>query len=147
MSNIGEEKSGGGRMGFQPESVLKSISPPTTKEEDITSNTSCIKEANTLVVVPAMLHSIIEYATTITTTYPNVKLILIGGQSIGNGRLYKQTRQLFPNARFVQNSLLFFLITTITKKLSGFLGSNKAGASNLHVHGAKFDISIYCRLH
>lgn len=102
LSNIGEEKSGGGRMGFQPESVLKSISPPTTKEEDITSNTSCIKEANTLVVVPAMLHSIIEYATTITTTYPNVKLILIGGQSIGNGRLYKQTRQLFPNARFVQ---------------------------------------------
>jgi len=34
--------------------------------------------------------------------FPNVRLILVGGQSIGNGRLYDETRRLFPKARIVQ---------------------------------------------
>ena len=92
------------RKGFQPQKILQSIQAKDT----VSSSTSNIL-ANTLVVVPAMLHSIVEYHNTIhshqstlPTNYPNVKLILVGGQSIGSGKLYKSIRNLFPKARIVQ---------------------------------------------
>ena len=82
---------------FQPEKILQSMQP---------SSTAKVVAANTLVVVPAMLHSIAEYTQNHHShqpkVFPNVKLVLVGGQSIGNGKLYKQTRQLFPKARIVQ---------------------------------------------
>jgi len=92
---------GKGKKGFQPQKILQSIQP-----KDITTSTKNLS-VNTLVVVPAMLHSIVEYhnnhSQPITpTNYPNVKLILVGGQSIGSGKLYKSIRNLFPKARIVQ---------------------------------------------
>jgi len=92
------------RKGFQPQNILQSIQP-----KDSTMNLSANISANTLVVVPAMLHSIVEYHNklsshqpTIPANYPNIKLILVGGQSIGSGKLYKSIRNLFPKARIVQ---------------------------------------------
>ena len=91
------------RKGFQPQKILQSIQPKET------TSTSRNISANTLVVVPAMLHSIVEhhnnlscYQSTTPKRYPNVKLILVGGQSIGSGKLYKSIRNLFPKARIVQ---------------------------------------------
>lgn len=65
--------------------------------------------ANTLVVVPTMLHAIIQDfgsfdSTSSNLTLSDVRLILVGGQSIGgkDSRLFRDTRRVFPNARIVQ---------------------------------------------
>jgi len=96
----GEARSGS----FRPGRVLQSVQPaPWTEAGEFPSGVT----ANTLVVVPAMLHAIVDFVQTNknmfpTSVFPNVRLILVGGQSIGNGTLHKQTRRLFPNARIVQ---------------------------------------------
>jgi acyl-CoA synthetase (AMP-forming)/AMP-acid ligase II len=59
--------------------------------------------ANTLVVVPAMLHSMVQSAADLS--FPTVRLILVGGQSIvgyGGDGLYDRVCRMFPNARVVQ---------------------------------------------
>eukprot|EP00571_Detonula_confervacea_P003692 CAMPEP_0172316188 /NCGR_PEP_ID=MMETSP1058-20130122/27500_1 /TAXON_ID=83371 /ORGANISM="Detonula confervacea, Strain CCMP 353" /LENGTH=749 /DNA_ID=CAMNT_0013030445 /DNA_START=159 /DNA_END=2408 /DNA_ORIENTATION=+ len=90
------------KKGFQPERVLQSIRPFSSAGDCTAASIA----ANTLVVVPAMLHAIVEYTqqnhNPASLSFPNVRLILVGGQSIGSGRLYQQTRQLFPKARIVQ---------------------------------------------
>jgi len=55
--------------------------------------------ANTLVVVPAMVHSLISAAA--AKVYRNVRLLLVGGQSLSESQL-AQARLVFPNARIIQ---------------------------------------------
>ena len=86
------------RKVYQPSGVLQST------HHCLKRNSTYIL-ANTLVVIPAMLHAIVDYIQknkTIPTTFQNVRLILVVGQSIRNGRLYKQTRELFPMSSIVQ---------------------------------------------
>ena len=73
-------------ISFQPNRILDSLN----------SNQA---SANTLVVVPAMVHSLLAAAA--AKVYPNVRLLLVGGQSL-SGPLLAQTRLVFPNARVVQ---------------------------------------------
>ena len=77
--------------GFQPAQVLRSLhyGPRIS--------------TNTLVVVPAMLSALMEECLTQTakTTYPSVRLILIGGQSASSS-LLQLIFERFPNARVVQ---------------------------------------------
>ncbi|KAL7512559.1 hypothetical protein ACHAXN_009600 [Cyclotella atomus] len=84
--------------GFQPELVLESLSTGSISSD--------FRGVNTLVVVPAMLHSIYEQirneSCSSTPIFSHVRLVLVGGQSLGNGSLYSHTRQYFPNARIVQ---------------------------------------------
>lgn len=56
--------------------------------------------ANTLVVVPAMLVSILQHSDS-QQRFPNVKLILIGGQS-ATSRMLAQLEETFPSASIVQ---------------------------------------------
>jgi acyl-CoA synthetase (AMP-forming)/AMP-acid ligase II len=90
---------GSSSKGFRPEMVLESLCSQNT--------TTMFTGVNTLVVVPAMLHSIFEHIgqdrnSDATQSFPHVRLILVGGQSIGSGQLYSQTRHYFPNAKIVQ---------------------------------------------
>ena len=73
-------------ISFQPNRILDSLN----------SNQA---SANTLVVVPAMVHSLLAEAA--SKVYPNVRLLLVGGQSLSGPQL-AQTRLVFPNARVVQ---------------------------------------------
>lgn len=73
-------------ISFQPNRILDSLN----------SNQA---SANTLVVVPAMVHSLLAAAA--SKVYPNVRLLLVGGQSLSGPQL-AQTRLVFPNARVVQ---------------------------------------------
>ena len=73
--------------GFNPSFVMKSLGM---------LDWNC----NTLVVVPAMLHSLLKHLPS-NTSHPQVKLILIGGQSAPPSVL-KSLRLHFPCARIVQ---------------------------------------------
>ena len=73
-------------ISFQPNRILDSLN----------SNQA---SANTLVVVPAMVHSLLAAAA--SKVYPNVRILLVGGQSLSGPQL-AQTRLVFPNARVVQ---------------------------------------------
>lgn len=83
--------------GFQPDTVLSSLAGPT----------SSVWAANTLVVVPAMVHSLLKSAESdirchlSIATYPNVRLILVGGQSLTTSQL-DRCQKVFPGARVVQ---------------------------------------------
>jgi len=119
---------GKGKKGFQPQKILQSIQP-----KDSTMNLSANISANTLVVVPAMLHSIVEYhnklssnQSTTSTSYPYVKLILVGGQSIGSGKLYKSIRNLFPKARIVQTYACTEAGSSITFEDLGYWNGNSS---------------------
>lgn len=60
--------------------------------------------SNTLVVVPAMVHSLLVAAKEgrcNSTTFPSVRLLLVGGQSLSESQL-AGSRIVFPNARVVQ---------------------------------------------
>ena len=62
--------------------------------------------SNTLVVVPAMVHSLLVAAkegscTSRSSTFPSVRLLLVGGQSLSESQL-AGSRIVFPNARVVQ---------------------------------------------
>lgn len=60
---------------------------------------------NTLVMVPAMLHALLQHChknnVTILPYFPSVRLILIGGQSAPPSMI-AQLQQIFPSARMVQ---------------------------------------------
>ena len=80
-----------GRSGFDANVLLGMISHP------------CVP-TNTLVVVPAMLHSILQRQQQQQQdhqVYPQVKLVLIGGQSASQDMLDKLL-SIFPRARIVQ---------------------------------------------
>ncbi len=77
----------------------------------------------TLVVVPAMLHSLIEELLSNDhgeTEYFGMQLVLIGGQSAPT-MLLQQLRRIFPKARFVQtyacteasSSLTFYIVAEV----------------------------------
>ena len=78
---------------FDPGQVIRSI--------------SCdMHPTNTLVMVPAMLHSLQEYCEenenqVASHVYPRVQLILVGGQS-ASASLHKFVNSKFPNAELVQ---------------------------------------------
>lgn len=75
------------RLGFDVSLVQKSLTSPSTP-------------ANTLVVVPAMLASIL-HGNNCFQAYSAVRLILIGGQS-APASMIKTLARRFPNARIVQ---------------------------------------------
>jgi acyl-CoA synthetase (AMP-forming)/AMP-acid ligase II len=77
----------GGSSSFDPETAIKSVSSP-------------ILAANTLVVVPTMLHSILQRVPD-TDVYDSVRLLLVGGQSASPETL-RHAHCVFPNARIVQ---------------------------------------------
>jgi acyl-CoA synthetase (AMP-forming)/AMP-acid ligase II len=81
----------GARMtAFQPQQVWKSI-----------ANNENGSSANTLVVVPAMLHALENNAPADIQSFPGMELILIGGQSAALSTIQFLSR-VFPNARVVQ---------------------------------------------
>lgn len=82
--------------GFSPSVVLDSIHG-YRKGLDVSINT------NTLVVVPAMLHAILGEIEKSggTNKYENVRLILVGGQSMTKPQL-ERSKRYFPKARIVQ---------------------------------------------
>eukprot|EP00804_Cyclotella_cryptica_P000746 CCRYP_001015-RB/>CCRYP_001015-RB protein AED:0.04 eAED:0.04 QI:0/0.66/0.5/1/0/0/4/2183/650 len=120
------------RKGFQPEMVLESLKARLTSEAT---------GVNTLVVVPAMLHSIFEVIERNHTSqiFPYVRLVLVGGQSIGNGRLYKQTRRYFPSARIVQTYACTEAGSSITFE---DLGINNKSDTNAEPEDAVIDGAI-----
>jgi len=98
-----EGDGGGGERKFRPEVIMKTLLPPPPSSFSSSSLESSTMVANTLVVVPAMLHSMVQSAA--HSSFPNVRLILVGGQSIvgyGGDGLYDRMRRIFPNARVVQ---------------------------------------------
>jgi len=129
---------GKGKKGFLPLKILQSMQPKDTTTS--TMNLAANISANTLVVVPAMLHSIVEYHNKLSsnqstsifpTSYPNVKLILVGGQSIGHGKLYKSTRNLFPKARIVQTYACTEAGSSITFEDLGYWNGVSSTGKNL----------------
>ena len=87
-NNTHEARQSAPSISFQPNRILDSLE----------SNQA---PANTLVVVPAMVHSLVAAAAAAAKVYPNVRLLLVGGQSLSGPQL-AQTRLVFPNARVVQ---------------------------------------------
>ena len=108
------------RKGFQPNIVLQSLQQRDNAE---------LIAANTLVVVPAMLHAMFQLQKQHQLP-PNdyVRLILVGGQSIGD-KLYQQTRQFFPKARIVQTYACTEAGSSITFLDLGYSTSNSDGAA------------------
>ena len=99
-----EGNGGGGERKFRPEVIMKTLLPPPPSSFSSSSSLELsMMVANTLVVVPAMLHSMVQSAA--HSSFPNVRLILVGGQSIvgyGGDGLYDRMRRIFPNARVIQ---------------------------------------------
>mmetsp|Transcript_30308 Transcript_30308/g.90286 ORF Transcript_30308/g.90286 Transcript_30308/m.90286 type:complete len:861 (-) Transcript_30308:36-2618(-) len=120
--SVGGNGAGGGdnggaggmkRAGFDPRAVREALTIPSS------AGTYIIRPADTLVVVPAMLHSLLadddESAAAAASAsasargtpaaprriYPHVRLILVGGQSLGPSQLLR-TALAFPNASIVQ---------------------------------------------
>ena len=90
---------------FDAKTVLSCISHPFRKN-CVSSTSNFIKitneYVNTLVVVPAMLHSLMEENQKHQNiAYPSIKLILVGGQSMTIPQR-KRAKHIFPNAKFVQ---------------------------------------------
>ena len=89
-------------QGFNPTLVMKCL-----HRQNETNIKAQIKlDINTLVVVPAMLHAIFREIETmdhihIPVIYADVRLVLVGGQSITTPQLEK-SKLYFPNARIVQ---------------------------------------------
>ena len=76
--------------GFDPSSVIRSMCHP-------------VLAINTLVVVPAMIHALLDKIgqQQQKTTYSGIELILIGGQSATDDMI-RTLRGVFPNGRLVQ---------------------------------------------
>lgn len=116
------------RQGFQPDVVLRSL-----QLRDGAAAASLA--ANTLVVVPAMLHAMFELQQKQQQKFRpnhNVRLILVGGQSIGD-RLYQLSRRFFPKARIVQTYACTEAGSSITFLDLGYSSSNSVGAA-AHAH-------------
>jgi acyl-CoA synthetase (AMP-forming)/AMP-acid ligase II len=100
---------------FIPSNILRTIA--LSNDQDT---------ANTLVVVPAMLHSFTEVSSTsLTSKYHNVRLIVIGGSNAPL-ELFHQAQDLFPYARIVQtyacseagSSITFLDVINNSKRIS-----------------------------
>jgi acyl-CoA synthetase (AMP-forming)/AMP-acid ligase II len=85
-----DDTNGARVTGFQPQQVWQSITSRVNRPS-----------ANTLVVVPAMLHALENSAPANIQSFPGVELILIGGQSAAPSTIQFLSR-VFPNARIVQ---------------------------------------------
>ncbi len=106
-----KDKSGVVKPGFDPHVVLQSMNHRNNGDQDTDHNYDTKHtqmDVNTLVIVPAMLHAILSaiienenQGTRISTTYDNVRLLLVGGQSMTQPQL-KKAKLRFPNARIVQ---------------------------------------------
>lgn len=100
-TNYGEESS----VGFIPKQLLQSMRQIDI--EGYETNRQSIgerKDINTLVVVPAMVHSLwYEYKSLQqrNVSYPYVQLLLVGGQNLTIPQL-QYARTMFPRARIVQ---------------------------------------------
>jgi acyl-CoA synthetase (AMP-forming)/AMP-acid ligase II len=116
------------RKGFQPNIVLQSLLPRLLSKQGGDSAAESIS-ANTLVVVPAMLHAMFQQQQ-LQKLPPNdnVRLILVGGQSIGDS-LYQQARHFFPKARIVQTYACTEAGSSITFLDLGYSTSNSVGAA------------------
>ena len=118
------------RKGFQPNMVLQSLLPRLLSNQGDGS-----VAANTIVVVPAMLHAMFQQS--LLPPNENVRLILVGGQSIGDN-LHQQARQFFPKARIVQTYACTEAGSSITFLDLGYSTSNSEAdvEQNLKVDGA-----------
>lgn len=77
------------------------VVPPSADPKSVLQSlTSTRLSANTLVVVPAMLHSLLQHISE-NETYESVSLLLIGGQSASPDTI-QRIAHVFPNARLVQ---------------------------------------------
>ncbi|KAL7473312.1 hypothetical protein ACHAXS_013776 [Conticribra weissflogii] len=115
--------------------------------------------ANTLVVVPTMLHAIIQDFLSSDSTSSNsalldVRLILVGGQSIGEkeSRLFRDTRRIFPNARIVQTGDIDIDDGNTTDTIGSTKGFWLEGATSVgipppHVQIGIFDSAIITTAH
>ena len=103
QGRIGSVREGPKRKGFNPDAVLQSLLPRSLSLSQQMRGESTTEKiaANTLVVVPAMLHAMFQHQQNQLLPNNSVRLILVGGQSIGD-KLYQQTREYFPKARIVQ---------------------------------------------
>ncbi len=97
--------SSGPAQGFNPQLILRSM---YKQRMSSTRNLTKSFGMNTLVIVPAMLHSIFTEIESKCNTSPSnqnnyegVRLLLVGGQSITIPQLQK-AKKYFPNARIVQ---------------------------------------------
>ncbi|KAL7437650.1 hypothetical protein ACHAXM_005741 [Skeletonema potamos] len=115
------------RKGFEPKIVLQLLLPRLPSEQGGVRAAESIA-ANTLVVVPAMLHAMFQQQQ--QQNLPpneNVRLILVGGQSIGDD-LYQHARQFFPKARIVQTYACTEAGSSITFLDLGYSTANSVGA-------------------
>jgi len=121
-------------LSFDPSNVVRALGPPYNPS---IGNKSILNKnllhGNTLVVVPAMLHSLLDRID-LHTVYPGVKLVLIGGQSASEATLFR-VRRAFPRAKVVQtyacteacSSISFNDVTTSSTVLSGKMGGTCVG--------------------
>lgn len=122
----------GGCLIFPNKTSDRAFSPAVMEQ----SITSPILPANTLVVVPVMLVSLLSILDA-SSVYPNVQLILIGGQSASES-LVEKLKVTFPNARIVQtfacteaaSSLTFWYVNRLdnTKKKSASMKQQQISA-------------------
>jgi acyl-CoA synthetase (AMP-forming)/AMP-acid ligase II len=116
---------------FQPFMMVQSISSK--------NDTQCHSLANTLAVVPAMLHSLFMHLQDSTNTFSGVQLILVGGQSLSDSQ-WDKCHRYFPNARIVQTyacteagSSITFADVSQVRHSSGTLGGAFVGYPPPHI--------------
>ena len=85
---------------FDPVSILDCIDCDNDKYEINSKNTSG-DGVDTLVIVPAMLHAILDKIKKDGISFSGIRLVLVGGQNITIPQL-QQSQSVFPNARIVQ---------------------------------------------
>lgn len=125
-----EKKHGQPFSSFLPINILKTIEQSHHKNNI----------ANTLVVVPAMLHSLIEKSSPpCATKYNNVRLIVVGGSN-ASLELLQQTRAIFPHAKIVQTyacseagSSITFVDVTVHKTKSGVINNKRSDLAGQNV--------------
>lgn len=126
-------KTNGKSSGFQVQDIPRSL-------RDI------FLQANTLVVVPAMLVSFFSYLLVGSNNFhqqpsryqfPKVRLILIGGQSISQ-MILQQARHIFPNARIVQTYACTEAASSLTFLSLTHNMSNKIAIKNENKYNKSF---------
>lgn len=131
QGQIASVRGGVEKKGFDPVTVLQSLLPRSlspSKQMRGESTTESIA-ANTLVVVPAMLHAMFQRQQNQLLPNHSVRLILVGGQSIGD-KLYQQTREYFPRARIVQTYACTEAGSSITFLDLGYASTPSAGTAD-----------------
>ena len=96
--------------------------------------------ANTLAVVPAILHSLFGCLKDHVGTFSCVRMILVGGQSLSQSQLDK-CHYFFPNARIIQtyacteagSSITFADLSQVRTLSTGLLGGSFVGYPPSHI--------------